>query len=321
MGDKALPSRHEIIPHGKKTHPRPSLQRGLQRASIRPRLFHLVLSKREFELFNWKTLHCELTDYVDEEWREKRTDLIFSVALKNSQKRAKILFLLEHKGQTDKTLFPQLLAYQSAMYSRQNYPVIPILIYQGRGPYKGPRDFHAHLKALRPSVGSAFKKNILNFTPKVLDIQALVSSVTKNLTTKPILYIMQSIYRLNTAKIEELFIMGRDIPLREREALMERAVDYIRQYDKKFTWKVLQEIEEKVLPEEDRIMPALKFSLDEAREEGIEKGIEKGMEKGKEEVALRMLQEKTDLRLIYRFTGLSSEKLWALSQKLKNSPD
>ncbi|MCY4642987.1 MAG: hypothetical protein OXB88_00050, partial [Bacteriovoracales bacterium] len=28
-------------------------------------IFRLVLTKREFQLFNWKTLRSELTDYID----------------------------------------------------------------------------------------------------------------------------------------------------------------------------------------------------------------------------------------------------------------
>ncbi|MCY4644286.1 MAG: hypothetical protein OXB88_06665, partial [Bacteriovoracales bacterium] len=89
--------------------------------------------------------------------------------------------------------------------------------------------------------------------------------------------------------------------------LTEKAADYIRQYDPRFTWKVLQEIESKILDEKDRIMPALKFSLDEAREEGLWKG--------KEEIVLNMFKEGADIRMICRFTRLTEGQVREIAQK------
>ncbi|MCY4643053.1 MAG: Rpn family recombination-promoting nuclease/putative transposase, partial [Bacteriovoracales bacterium] len=254
----------------------------------------------------------------------KRADLVFSVTLKNSKKRAKILFLFEHKAQLGKDLFSQMLTYQAAIYSRRDDPVFPVLIYQGRGHYKGPRDFHEHyLRNLTPSVRAAFKKNILNFRPKILDFQSLRPTDSKDLTTRPILYIMRSVYSLNKATVERLLLIGKDLPLKERKALTEKAADYIRQYDPRFTWKVLQEIESKILDEKERIMPALKFSLDEAREEGLEEGLEKGREEGREEglqkkseeIVLNMLKEGADIRMICRFTRLTEGQVREIAQK------
>ena len=96
-------------------------------------------------------------------------------------------------------------------------------------------------------------------------------------------------------------------------------VDYIHQYDEAFSWRVLQEIEGRILDEEERIMPALKISLDEAEEKGVRKGLRKGMEKGMEEVALRMLKEGADIRMICKFTRLSAEQVEKLSKKAAQS--
>ena len=284
-------------------------------------IFRLVFTPKEFGLFNWKTLAPELTTYVDEEWKEKRTDLLFSVQLKNSKKRAKILFLLEHKSVRDDKLLFQMLGYQAVIYARQNHPIIPILVYQGRkkGPYQGPLVFQESLVGLTPSLKRAFGKNILDFTCRLLNIQELQIEKKKGLTTRPILFIMQSVFSLTKKKVEYLFEMGKELSEKERGALIERALDYIHQYDKTFTWRVLQEIEGKVLDEEERIMPALKISLDEAKEKGIRKGrkegIEEGIEQGIEKVALQMLGEGADIRMICQFTRLSVEEVKNLSQK------
>lgn len=54
---------------------------------------------------------------------------------------------------------------------------------------------------------------------------------------------------------------------------------------------------------------------EEAKRKGIEEGIEKGIEKGIKEVALKMLQENVDVKLIEKFTGLKSEEILKLKEE------
>ncbi len=91
------------------------------------------------------------------------------------------------------------------------------------------------------------------------------------------------------------------------------------------SWKIIREIEQTTLEEEERVMaPLLQYSLDEAREEGIQKGMEKGMEegiqkgmeKGMQAVALNMLKNKFKLSVISEITGLSEKEI----KNLKISP-
>ena len=138
------------------------------------------------------------------------------------------------------------------------------------------------------------------------------------MTTRPILYILKHIWNLNDKKIKGLFTIGRGLSQSEREALIVRAVDYVRQYDPTFTWKIVREIEQTTVKKEERVMaPLLQYSLDEAREEGLKKGrqegIQKGMQKGMQAVALNMLKEKADLSFISKMTGLSEAEI----EKLK----
>ncbi len=153
---------------------------------------------------------------------------------------------------------------------------------------------------------------MLNFRPRVLNIQALDIDKAKGLTTRPILYILKHIWNLNDKKIKGLFTIGRGLSQSEREALIVRAVDYVRQYDPNFTWKIVREIEQTTVKKEERVMaPLLQYSLDEAREEGLQKGLQKGMQA----VALNMLKAKADLSFISKMTGLSEVEI----EKLKNS--
>ncbi len=145
----------------------------------------------------------------------------------------------------------------------------------------------------------------------------------KKLITAPVLLILQQIWKLDVDKVEEFFLLARDLPNRERKDLMMKAVNYIRQNDPNFNWKRLTEIEGKVITnEEDRIMFSLQDTLDEVMEKGIKKGIEKGIEKGRKEgrleerkkLALSMLKDDFNVEVICKHTGLSKEEIRQLSE-------
>ena len=201
--------------------------------------------------------------------------------------------------------------------------MLPVFINQSPNKtWKGALDFHGFLNNFEGELKKRFKENVLNFCPRVLNIQALDIDKAKGLTTRPILYILKHIWNLNATKIKELFTIGRGLSPKEREALIVRAVDYVRQYDPSFSWKIVREIEQTTLEEEERVMaPLLQYSLDEAREEGLQKGMEKGMEKGRQEglqkgmqaVALNMLKNKFKLSVISEITGLSAKEIKKLT--------
>ena len=296
-------------------------------------LLSLVLSKKEMALFDWRTLKTEVNSFIDKSAREKRMDLVVSARLKASRKPAKVLFLIEHKSQTDAMLMRQFLMYQAGGYDNNRDPILPVLVNQS--PYKkwqGPVDFHGFLNNFEGELKKYFKHNVLNFRPRVLNIQALdIDRKAKGLTTRPTLYILKHIWNLNEAKVKKLFTIGCDLSQSEREALIVQAVDYIRQYDPNFSWKVIREIEQSTVKEEARVMaPLLQYSLDEAREKGLKQGRQEGrlegrqegrqegmsvgIEKGMQSVAVNMLKNHFKLSVISEMTGLSTQEI----KKLKN---
>ena len=119
----------------------------------------------------------------------------------------------------------------------------------------------------------------------------------------------------------------------EKRIQMDKAVDYVRRFDRKFTWRRITLIEDKTIArEEDKIMPPLQCTLDEIMEEGIQKGIQKGMQKGKKEgrqegrqegkqeekkkVALKLLQGGVDFKIIKESTELSEEEIKIIEKDL-----
>ncbi len=296
-------------------------------------ILSLVLSKEEMKLFDWTTLKTEATTFIDKSAKEKRMDLLVSALLKSSQKPAKILFLMEHKSQHDLDLMIQFLIYQAGIYQNTRIPILPVLINQStQKTWPGPLDFHEYLHNFPVELKERFAGNVLNFRPRVLNIQSLdVSKEARDLTTRPILYILKHIWRLDESKVKELFTIGQGLSSSEREALIGRAVDYIRRYDPAFNWDIVKEIEQATVKEEGRIMmPLLKSSYDEARQqgmqqgrlegiqegrlEGIQQGMQQGRQEGQKELIAKLLKTGVDLQALCKGTGLSEEEI----KKLKS---
>ena len=283
-------------------------------------IFKLVLTPSELSLFDWKTLKSEMTSFIDTEQREKRMDITFSVKLKRGKQTARILFLLEHKSYRDDDLLVQMLEYQTGIYRRSRNLVIPILVYHGKEKkWRGVLNFQDSLAGLTPTVRRKFKKNILNFTCKLLNIRELkIQGAAKKLVTAPVLLILQQIWKLDVRKVEELFLLSKNLPDGERRDLIMKAINYIRKNDPGFNWHRLIEIEEKIITDkEERIMFSLKDTLDEVREEGREEGIQEGKQEEKKKVALKLLQGGADLRLIEESTELSEDQIKEIEKDLR----
>ena len=140
---------------------------------------------------------------------------------------------------------------------------------------------------------------------------------------------MTQIWHLSDQVVEKLFFMAQELKWDERRKQLEKAIDYIRSYNKKkFSWKKIRHLEERIiLDKKERIMPVFKTCLEMEREEGLEegiqegiqRGIQKGIQKGTQEahhnMAMRMLKANLSHKFIQEITGLSKEELKALSKK------
>ena len=286
-------------------------------------IFRLAFTPSEFDLFNWRTLRSEMTTFVTRDLKERRTDLVFSVKLKGRRAEARILFLLEHKSRDDAGVLMQMLEYQCEMYRKweRKCPVIPILVAHGRGRWRRTVRFQDSLKGFPDALRRKFGRNVLDFTCKMLDLSDVPESKTSRLTSYPILFTLRSVWKLDEKKVRGLFIIGRNLPPEDRRILMEKAVEYIREYDKSFTWKELTRIEEEVTEEKERIMPPLTMTLEKEREKGLKKGRREGRREGRMETqresALSMLRDGLDIRKIAAYTGLPEREVGKLRQEAK----
>ena len=291
----------------------------LSQKSRRAALLKLALPDSLYPLFNWKTLRTQATTFVTKDGREIRTDACLSAQVKESEKEARILFLIEHKAQKNpmQTLL-QLLDYQNTIYQKGESPILPIVIYHGKTrTYKGPLVFQGFLEGYPEAIKKELEGFVLNFGCILLNIHDLaIGEDPKTLPLEPTLFVMKHIFHLDQDVVGKFFTLGRHLSLKERREQREKAADYIRQFDPGFTWETLEAIERKAQSnEEERIMSALKSSLEEAREEGMEKGAKKGRLETLKQIALKMLEKGESLHTIKKWTGLPHKEI----EKLKTS--
>ena len=235
---------------------------------------------------------------------------------KQSKRRGRILFLIEHKSHDDPDLMKQFLSYQNGIYQQTQDPVIPVFVNQSPNKtWKGPKDFHGYLNNFDGELRECFKDNVLNFRPRVLNIQSLdVKKEAGSLTVRSILYIilvlfeiscftstlyegkpakvapfskpvwfMRHIWDLDESKVRELFTISEGLSAEDRKFLVDRAVDYIRRFDPHFSWEIVKEVDQTIKEKEGRVMPPLQISLDEAQEKGWKLGQVDGRKKGRQE--------------------------------------
>ena len=283
-------------------------------------IFKLVLSKTEFALFNWRTLKQDVSSFVDKHFVERRSDLIFSVKRKGSKEEVKIIFLLEHKSAQDPGLLQQLLEYQTRIYEKRKHPIIPILIYHGKEKdWRGHLNFQESL-GMDEEISRRFGKNILQFRPRLLNLHKIRNiDLRHDLTSRPILFIMQSIFSVDEKAVENLFIIANNMDKKHGRELLERSINYLRKrYAGKFSWTFFTTAEEKVIPKRRRIMPTFKFTLEEEKEKERKKGRRQGRQEGRQEererVALQMLKSGVEIDKICQFTELTPEEVEALGE-------
>ena len=285
-------------------------------------LFRLIFTPYEFGLFDWETVHAEFTEFWDEELREKRADLIFSVKSKGSERDVQIFLLLEHKSGQDANLLQQMLEYQTRMYSRQNSSIIPILIYHGKQKeWNNALRFQDSLPEMSPALNQAFGTHILDFTCKLLNLRDEdVQQKTNHLVTGCILFILSKIWSVDEETVKELFRIGSKLDESDRRDLIEKAVNYIQQYNRAFSLELIKKIERETIEEDKRIMSIVQYAREmerkEGREEGREEGLEEGLEEGINQVAKEMIREGVDVSKICQYTKLTPEHVEKLQRDL-----
>lgn len=297
-------------------------------------IFQLIFSKAELKAYDWKKLKAEKDSLKD-----KRADLVFSVPLKNNpQVHFKIFILLEHKSHYDPKLFNQLLYYQTFIHehtqqSGQPSPVIPVLFYHGKKPWKWKLSFQEAVWAKSLSkIPVASRKNMLNYELKLLNTHdSKIKGVfkDKNFHSRGALYLLGKIWslKLSRTELKEVLALFGNFS-GKRNDLIISVSDYLESVLKesrklrKLWVEVEKELVEEGIFQKGGYMDIKEHIREKGRMEGIRKGIRKGRmegrmegrQEGRQEVILKMLKEKADIAFISKVTGISKEEIKKLKK-------
>lgn len=285
-------------------------------------LFQLIFSSEEMKAYDWAELKIEKDTF-----KGKRADLVYSVPLKGNNKiRLKIFILLEHKSAYDRQLFTQLLNYQVFIHeqtvqgTKQASPVIPVLFYHGKAPWKWKLSFQeTFFGDFLPEIPVLSRESMLNYKLRLLDANApKVESVFKDTKFKSrgALYLLREVWSLKAelSEVEKVIKLLKDFEGKQDELIVS-AADYLLRAVPGMNRELWETAEKRAVARGLLQKGGYMNVTERLKEEGRQEGRQEGWQKGRQEVILKMLKEKADIAFISKVTGLSEKAI----RKLKSN--
>ena len=285
------------------------------------------------EIFsNKKIVKSLLEDFIDELWvhlidfatmevsksmfkgisdSKKESDLLLRFSLKHNQENLYIFILMEFQS-TAKPIILRLLEYITRIYKNQKttkktlYPVIPIVLYNGKDKWREKNNLSDHFSHLPESI----RQYIPEFKYILIDVARIDDELLNNLKDsvsylfrldktdirkkdEAALRIIVILKEVKSADSEIFTLLGRYIS----ELLLYRGVE-------------INEVNDYI---SDRGENMLAQSIDDLYEEGKQKGMLEGKLEGKLEGILelvkKMLSEGLDIKMISHISGLSVSEI------------
>ena len=273
------------------------------------------------------TVKIEKESFVEKNLKKQLSDIILSVKTKNNQK-AFVYCLIEAQVTPDYWIAFRLFKYilllcERHIKDKDKLPLIcPLVFYHGSKKYDAPLnlwDLFDHPKEAKSLLGSNYQ---------LVDLQAMSDdeiNYDKHLSI--ILYMMKHIHRRDKLKLVEDIFKNCN-----KAVLIDAGMDYV--YTKLMVWyndckiplEKKQAFEQLIidhLPQEKgvEIMRTIADSYIEegitiGKNEGIAIGEARGVEKRNIEIARRMLKENTDIKFISSVTGLSTDEILKIQNKM-----
>ncbi|AWN82090.1 Rpn family recombination-promoting nuclease/putative transposase [Candidatus Cardinium hertigii] len=279
-------------------------------------------------LLDLTTIKVEKESFVEEDLKQKFSDLVFSIRMKNNE-QAFIYTLIEAEVSPKYWTAYKLWKYTFLLLERHKTKktsklplIIPIVVYHGNRPFNAPRnlwDLFSHPALAQSFMGGDYQ---------LVDLYAMSDDEIKQKAHLGMLeYFMKYIYSRDIIKLWEEFLETFKSCI-----LLDKEKGYI--YMRNFLWysdsklpedkqSVLEKVITKYLPREDK-EDIMRTIAQKYRDEGIqigqekgiqigqekgiqigqEKGIQIGQEKGKIEIAKAMFLKGYPMEDIVLLTGL-----------------
>ena len=294
---------------------------GFSKKTFAKELLFLIFSKEERKAYDLNKIQLEKGSFPD----DARADLVLSVPLKNKpENKIRIFILIEHKSQYDVKLFYQLFRYltfliqKSLMETGKIVPVIPVVFYHGKTPWKWKKFFQeAFADENFLALPVSTRENMLNFKVRVLDLhssrlQKIIRD--RNFKSRVLFHLLREVWFSKpslsfVSKVLELC----DEEIKSQEDIMLNMAEYLsKAYKmKQGVWRKAEELAVKRgLLNKGGYMDIKKFIAERERHEG--------QQVERQRVVLNMLKNKMDIKIITKVTGLSEKEIKKLK---KGSPD
>ena len=262
---------------------------------------------------DWSTLEPLPTETKGKRGRTTRADLIYRVRLRGRE--AFIIVVLEHQSTPDAMMLWRLLLYMVEQWrrwlednrgARHLPPIVPIVIYNGRRPWRAPLDFQSLFRRCPPEVLDPLR-------PYLPDFRVLLDDLTRTDDAR-----IEADHTLALAIVALLSLkhghggdygsitalLARHIPAAKRAPggrdALDRTLDYVYRHvdDPVVFEKIAGELE----PETAEVFMGLAETFKRVgREEGLEKGREEGREEGREQGREQGREEMLLLALTHKF--------------------
>ena len=291
------------------------------------------------DIIDLNTIKVQKESYIEPNLTKRLSDIVYKVDAKNNQE-AFIYIACEHQSSVDQLMAFRLWKYTLLLAERHldkkgNIPLIfPLVVYAGKAKYTAPRNLWSLFEY--PELA----KKLLTEDHALVDLQAMPDDeIIRKKHIALFEYVMKHVQMRNMIKLwQNIF---EKLP---EAVIMDKEHGYF--YISNLLWYVDGQLSEKKrdelsglmiehLPKDDGVK-LMRTIRDSYIEEGINKGITigknegiaigeargeaRGVEKGANtkalEIARRMLQEKTDVKFIASVTGLSTDDILKIQNKM-----
>ena len=266
-----------------------------ERIEFSKAIFEITLPPGVISRLDIDQLRIEDGNFIGEDFKEDRTDILFSVPGKAGGEDRNIYLLFEHKSQPDKDILWQLLGYLKAIHEWQEVkmPVLPVVFYHGEKPWNIPRSIHEEF-GLSDHQVIDFGHQVLNYRYELLDVSKLdIQGLQQSLAFRAFLNILVWIW--DSERISEFLSIYKDLFFEKSEQkFIKKLLRYIYGTRKLKIPEFRATIERNVSPEMGYL------AMTTAEELKIE---------AKLEDAKNFLENGVDLEIILKSTGLTREQL------------
>ena len=277
-----------------------------------------------FEILDWTTLSLERSSILAEQQSERTADLVFSVAIKDSEKDARIVLLFEHKSHRDASLELQMARNQFLMYLEHDFEflVIPIVVLQDATVERRYVMFSNLFPALSEQHLKILTEYSINFTCLLINMSEIDrQGLAEHTNIDAVVRAMAKVRGSDSSLLQQVMDRIDHIQLRDRERIWNLLMRYVCVYNRNITPEDILSVKTKTPEAQQMVRSAVQIIRDEGRAEGLEKGLEQGLEKGRAKVASNLLLKGMEPKEVIEVTELSLEQIESLRHEINNSSE